>query len=87
MTAATSVHPTLNRPVADFRHRTTQLQRLVVNQAPIKQRRRTLDRHVQNGINPIADLMPSTSKRWNCALPGTLFGGGGSETSDVALPS
>lgn len=35
-------------------------------------RRRTLDRHVQNGINPIADMMPLTSKLSNCALFGTL---------------
>jgi hypothetical protein len=40
------------------------------------------DRQVQNGINPIADLMPLTSILWNCGLPGKL--GSGTVMSDVA---
>src|SRR6266566_76848 len=74
----------LNRPMTDFRHRAIQRQRLVVNEAPIiKQERDTLDRHVQNGINPIADLTPSTSVFWNSALPGEVDA---VVRSDVAAP-
>jgi hypothetical protein len=43
--------------------------------------------YVQNGIKPIADLMPLTINFWNAAIFGTVFGPGGSVMSDVSLTS
>ena len=60
---------TLNRPMTDCRHRAIQRQRSGLNEAPTKQERGTLDRHVQNGINPIVDLTALTIILRNCTLP------------------
>ena len=40
-----------------------------LREAPTRQERGTLDRYVQNGINPITDLVALRIMLRNCALP------------------